>query len=423
MEHSRRVCGRLRRWVILIAVLCGIGAAQATPSAAGSPPVRAHAAQANALLRRGMWIWVLSASNGGSLNSIITQAHRYAIGTLYIKAGDGSGSWSQFNRSVVSTLHRAGLSVCAWQYVYGTYPLAEAQVGANAVHAGADCLVIDAESEYEGKYYSAQRYISRLRQLIGLSFPVALAGFPYVDYHPSFPYSVFLGRYGAQYNVPQMYWFDIGTSVPGVYAHTFVYNRVYQRPIEPLGQVYNAPPPWQIRQFRQFVKVYGSTGVSWWDWQEARAVAWRALSTWVPGLAYTTAVQGLPTLSKGSAGDLVVWAQEHLITAGDIVAVDGGFGAKTLAAVEAFQLQHGLTRDGVIGSQTWAALLQYQPASMSWAPGATRMTTRMRGRISAAAVAATDTQAPSTGPTPEPASALLPDRGHEIPTSFGAGRP
>ena len=33
-------------------------------------------------------------------------------------------------------------------------------------------------------------YIRRLRDLIGPRFPVALAGFPYVDFHPSFPYSV-----------------------------------------------------------------------------------------------------------------------------------------------------------------------------------------------------------------------------------------
>ncbi len=367
-----------------------------------------------------MWIWVLSASDGGSLRSIIAQAHRYGVGTLYIKAGDGSGSWSQFSSSVVSTLHAAGLSVCAWQYVYGSYPLAEAQVGANAVHAGADCLVIDAESEYEGRYYSAQRYMSRLRQLIGTSFPVALAGFPYVDYHPSFPYSVFLGPYGAQYNVPQMYWYDIGTSVSNVYAHTFIYNRVYERPIEPLGQVYNSPPAWQIRQFRQFVPVYGSTGVSWWDWQEAPSVAWRALSVWVPGLAHTSAVQGMPTLSNGSAGDLVVWAQEHLITAGDPVTVDGGYGPNTIAAVQAFQLHHGLTQDGVVGSQTWAALLRYRPTVVSWAPGATRMTTRLRGRVTAAAVAAADTGAKRA--LAEPLSAALPDRGHEI-RQIGAGRP
>ena len=56
-------------------------------------------------------------------------------------------------------------------------------------------------------------YIARLRKLIGNGFPVGLAGFPYIDYHLSFPYSVFLGPNGAQYNLPQMYWADIGTTV------------------------------------------------------------------------------------------------------------------------------------------------------------------------------------------------------------------
>ena len=83
---------------------------------------------------------------------------------------------------------------------------------------GADCLVIDAESQYQGRYPAAQTYIARLRKLIGNSFPVGLAGFPYVDYHLTFPYSVFLGPNGAQYNLPQMYWADIGTSVPSVFA-------------------------------------------------------------------------------------------------------------------------------------------------------------------------------------------------------------
>lgn len=39
------------------------------------------------------------------------------------------------------------------------------------------------------------------------------AGIGTVDYHPSFPYSVFFGPEGATVNQPQMYWKAIGTSV------------------------------------------------------------------------------------------------------------------------------------------------------------------------------------------------------------------
>ena len=129
-----------------------------------------------------MWIWYISASNGGNLASIVATARAHGIGTLFIKSGDGTGTWSQFHSQLVSRLHASGLHVCAWQYVYGNHPVGEAGVSAAAVRAGADCLAIDAESEYEGKYVQAQQYVSALRGRIGARFPVGLAGFPYVDY-------------------------------------------------------------------------------------------------------------------------------------------------------------------------------------------------------------------------------------------------
>ncbi len=375
-----------------------------------------------------MWIWVLSRSNGGNLNSIASQSHRYGIRTLYIKSSDGSGMWSQFNSTVVSTLHSQRLKVCAWQFVYGNHPTLEAQVGAAAVHRGADCLVIDAEGQYEGKYRAAQTYINQLRRSIGANYPVALAGFPYVDYHPAFPYSVFLGPGGAQYNVPQMYWRDIGTSVDNVYAHTYFYNRLYQRPIYPLGQVYNSPPARQLVRFRQFLGLYGAHGVSWWDWQEARGYTWPAISQGISPLTNAAAVGGEASIHKGSAGDLVIWAQEHLRAAGENVKVDGGYGTRTVAAVENFQSTHGLPVDGVIGPQTWSALLQYRPASVSFghtsrnASKAARMAAG--GRLTQAAVAATDDSgapASGSGSTPAPASALLPARANELRGAPGAG--
>jgi peptidoglycan hydrolase-like protein with peptidoglycan-binding domain len=367
-----------------------------------------------------MWMWILGDSDHGNLQSIIAQAHRYAINTLFIKSGDGTQTWSQFNPSVVSALHAGGLRVCAWQYVYGDYPLREAQIGANAVHAGADCLVIDAEAEYEGKYYEAQKYVTGLRRLIGSNFPVALAGLPYVDYHPSFPYSVFLGPNGAQYNLPQMYWHDIGTSVGTVFAHTYTYNRPYERPIYPLGQVYSSPPAWQIERFRQLLPAYGATGVSWWDWQEAARYSWGAISDGVSNFT-ATPVTAMPTLKKRAAGDLVVWAQEHLVSAGEPIKVDGGFGKQTLAAVESFQLAHGLTVDGVIGTATWTALLAYPPANVTWSKPSSKKVTRRSRSLTAGAVAAADTG--GRGKLAAPLSALLPDRGEELSGAPGAGRP
>jgi hypothetical protein len=359
-----------------------------------------------------MWIWYISQSNGGSLSSIISTARRYGIGTLMIKAGDGTGTWSQFSPGVVSTLHANGLRACAWQYVYGSNPIAEAQVGAAAVHNGADCLLIDAEAEYEGKYVAAQQYIKKLRQLIGPNFPVGLAGFPYVDYHPSFPYSVFLGPGGAQNNTPQMYWADIGVSVDTVYLHTYDYNTPYGRPIEPLGQTSGNPPPSQIVRFRQLSRAYGAPGVSWWDWQESSSRDWGGVGQPIGNLSGFRANPTMPTLSTRSwgglsSGDLVVWAQEHLVKAGYRIPIDGAFGAKTQSAVTHFQTAHGLKATGVVDPVTWQALLRYPPVNVTWTS---------KGAQASAASGDRALRLPA------PSSAGLRAKRYEIPGHLGAGR-
>jgi peptidoglycan hydrolase-like protein with peptidoglycan-binding domain len=385
-----------------------------TTAAPATPPPYA-ARVSNPFKGRGMWIWELPASSGGNLDAIASKAKRYGLNTVMVKSSDGSNMWSQFSPEFVTSLHRSGLRVCAWQYVYGTDPVGEADAGAQAIKNGADCLLIDAETEYEGKYAQAQAYITELRKRIGPDFPVGLAGFPYVDYHPSFPYSVFLGTGGAQFNVPQMYWKDIGVSVDSVYAHTFLFNRPYVRPISPLGQVYNSPPSHQIVRFRQLQRYYGGAGVSWWDWQEAPRSAWIALSRPagpVPGFA---AAAGMASLGKGALGDLVVWAQEHLVTAGDHVAVDGSFGPATLAAVKNFQLAHNLPVTGLIDTGTWNALLRYTPAYVKWKlPGK---------RKHAARIASASTVAGLAAGAPPPKSASLPDRRNELRGAPGRGRP
>ena len=123
--------------------------------------------------------------------------------------------WPQFSSSLVEALHAAGLRVCAYQRALARRPASEARVLARTVRLGADCLVIDAEIEYQGRYAAARSYMRSLRRAIGPSFPVGLTSFPYVDLHGNFPYSVFLGPGGAQVNLPQMYWRLLGTAVGG----------------------------------------------------------------------------------------------------------------------------------------------------------------------------------------------------------------
>ncbi len=71
-----------------------------------------------------------------------------------------------------------------------------------------------------------------------------------------------------------------------------------------------------------------------------------------------TCTVSLPVLQRGSNGGFVKTAQILLNAYFDAgLAVDGGFGTKTYAAVVAYQKNRGLTADGVIGRQTWRQLL------------------------------------------------------------------
>ena len=274
----------------------------------------------------------------------------------------------------MQALHRRGIDVCAWQFVYGDSPVAEAKVGAAAVAKGADCLVIDAEGDYEGKYAAADLYVRTLRGAIGDTFPLSLAAFPYADYHPSFPYSVFFGPGGATFNQPQMYWKAIGTSVRQVFEHTYLYNRIWGHPIYPLGQTYEAPGRGPLKLFRRFAASYGGLQPSWWDWQETNGREWGALgadSAARPVAGYRVEVEH-PLLKRGSKGDMVVWAQERLITAGQEVPVNGVYGKLTIAAVRSFQEGRGLPVDGRIGTDTWAALLSFPPYRVRWSAASGR---------------------------------------------------
>jgi peptidoglycan hydrolase-like protein with peptidoglycan-binding domain len=317
---------------------------------------------------QGMWIWYLSRSDGGSVTSIAKQAHAAGVTTLIVKSSDGSTNyWSQFSSQLVAAVHGAGLKICAWQYVYGTNPVGEADLGAQAVADGADCLVIDAEAEYENKYGAAQTYLSTLRAKIGAGYPLGLASFPYVDYHESFPYSVFLGPGGAQFNAPQMYWKAIGTSVGNVFVHTYEENLIYGAAIVPLGQTYENPSPEQLVDFRSLVSAYRAPGLSFWDWQETSAGGWSALVAPLnPEVKMPTPELTSPLLRQGAKGDQVLWLQEHLASAISSQPTSGIFESTTAANLKSFQSAHALPATGETDASTWGALLLLLPVPVNW---------------------------------------------------------
>ena len=311
-----------------------------------------------------MWIWYVSQS-GGSAEAIARKAKNHDMRLVFIKSSDGASAWSQFTPELVEDLQRRGMTVCAWQFVYGTYPVEEARRGAEAARKGADCLVIDAESHYEGRYPAADKYMGALRKRVGPDYPVGFTSFPWVDYHPSLPYSVFLGRGGATFNLPQVYWKTIGTSVDNGLAHTYLWNLPYDRPILPLGQTYENPSSDDLKRFRRLSAGYGAKGVSWWSWQETSSSEWNRIDGNVHR-PFPDPARDFPRLSRGSRGDTVLLLQELLRAWGRDLPVDGSFGDKTRRVLKSYQRAHGLTDSGVADEPTWRALRERRPERIRW---------------------------------------------------------
>lgn len=88
----------------------------------------------------------------------------------------------------------------------------------------------------------------------------------------------------------------------------------------------------------------------------------KAVGVAVDGIVGVKTKAALPTLKKGSKGEVVKLVQRALI---DLYGcklpkygADGDYGEETVAAVKSFQKAHKLTADGIVGVRTWGALLK-----------------------------------------------------------------
>lgn len=323
--------------------------------AAGAAPARA-ADPVAAFDGQGMWIWQVAATEGGDVDRIAARARDAGLSFVVVKAAHGTVRWPQFSPALVDALHAAGLRVCAYQRALARRPASEARVLAGAVAAGADCLVIDAEIEYEGRYAQAAAYVRALRAAVGPEFPVGFTGFPFVDLHPRFPYSVFLGPGGADVNLPQVYWRMIGVSVTGAMSRTWAQSSVYGRPLRPIGQLFGGTSGGDALRFRALAAAGGAAGVSWWVWQHATPAHWRALAR-VPVTTLSLPERPVPALRRGVGGDQVRWLQLRLRVWGERIAVTSRYDAATAGAVRRFKLARGLPLTAEVDADTWRALL------------------------------------------------------------------
>ena len=320
----------------------------------------------NAFDGAGRRIWYVSQSDGGNLAAIAAQAQgrRDHDAVHQVEGTVPSDSGRSSRRRLISVRSTPPASTSApGSTSTAQNPAGEAARGAQAVAAGADCLVIDAESDLRGAHWGGADLHERpARRRSGPPTRSGSTSFPYVNLHetdsptrsssargaPSTTCRRSTGRTSAPRRMPPT-------------RRTYIENRVYQRPIVPIGQAYDNVPASQITRFRQLASDYGAIGFSFYSWQAASSGDWGALEQpFTPG-ATIALPTSWPALQEGNNGDQVLWMQEHLAAAEPTTPTSGDFDAATEAALLAFQRAHSLPASGITDSATWADLLALAP--------------------------------------------------------------
>lgn len=231
----------------------------------------------------GVWIWRLRDAENGDVPSIIQRAREARLNWVAIKGGDGTDRWSQLTPALVNSLHEGGLRVLGWVYAYGRDPDGEVAIADSVLGTGCDGLIVDAEAEFEGKAYQAERYMSAIRRVHPGAF-IAYSTFPLISKHRAFPYVEF-GKY-SNASMPQCYWKLIGLTPEVMMERTRQEWQSWAQsmeraghgssvvPLYPVGQGFDVDPD----EIRRFIRASSdSPGLSLWSWTHMSSATWRAL--------------------------------------------------------------------------------------------------------------------------------------------------
>ena len=235
------------------------------------------------LIGKGYYIWIVKNCEQGDPERIAALVRESRLSHVMIKIADGVFPYNidlengyDYVRPVIRKLQSQNVSVWGWQYIYGNYPVQEAEIAVKrAIELGVNGFVINAEHEYKerNKAAAASRYMSLLRNNLG-SMPLALSTFRFPSYHASFPFSQFLDR--CDYNMPQVYWMK-SRNTAGAQLQRCIneYKQIQPfRPIIPTGPTFKehgwVPQEKEVLEFIQVAQKLNLPAVNFWYWEGCR---------------------------------------------------------------------------------------------------------------------------------------------------------
>lgn len=262
---------------------------------APAPPPAAKVTRLAVLSGKGMWIWQWNKTDGGSAAAVAARAAGAGLHTLWVRVGDTRSGFygAGVLAALVPAAHARGIAVVAWGFPHLYDPTVDAAWSAQVLAwrgpggEAVDAFSPDLEMPSEGVAVTAKRlavYLGAVRGVAG-GRPLVATVYPPTDrWWASYPYST-VGAY-SDATAPMEYW---GCREPGQAANEGVRRLAAFGPVLPIGQAYDMAPdggrlgPPSRAETLRFLDVAhraGALGVTFWDWQEAGAEQWGALTAY-----------------------------------------------------------------------------------------------------------------------------------------------
>jgi hypothetical protein len=240
---------------------------------------------------KGMWIYEFDLIMGGNVKKIVDVSKAYGLTHLYVRAGttrSGLDTWPDVLK-ILPVAHAAGLKVIPWYFPYLRNPAADARRTIAMVRTvinghRVDGFAADIETRAEGTKLSTKavkQYIDTVRKGAPEAFMILVPPRPNSHTVRFYPYHL-VPRFNAV--APMVYWG--GVDPAKATADAVSYLKRYNRPVAPIGQVYDMgpeggpkgrPKPPALRRFMTEARTRGSVGFSFWSWQHSAIPQWVAI--------------------------------------------------------------------------------------------------------------------------------------------------
>jgi len=230
---------------------------------------------------KGFYIWKIMSCENGDPEAIAQAAYQAGLTHVLIKIANGIYDYNYDTSTrkdlvapVANALHKRNIKAWGWHYVFGDLPKDEAKAAIRQINRiPLDGYVIDAESEYKGKYTPCRIFMQDLRNSLP-DFPIALSSFRYPKYHMDLPWKDFLDR--SDFNMPQVYWEQSHNPAYQLERSLTEFQTAVSpfRPIIPTAPAYCAggwcPSVQELIEFMNQALALKMSAVNFWSWDYCR---------------------------------------------------------------------------------------------------------------------------------------------------------